>query len=141
MNNKQNRYPVAPSIVYIPATDEQFLDMLGNPWTMAEHPQGMNLGQIIIQTLRKMHVDTGEDAERSYDIIQAILSHDDGFIILQKDAYDWLMARMKKEAHLYWLAPEAIHLIRHIKEVASAKTPDPTPKALIDTIDYQASGA
>lgn len=109
--------------MYIPV-DGDFLDMMGELWTTSDRPtRGMDLGEVIVHTVRRMSAATYGDGERAYDVIQSILNHTNGYIDLRKDDYDWMIAQMKDKAHRLWASPDAVYLVRHIESVKTMKVP------------------
>ena len=113
--------------VYIPIPDpEEFLDVMGNPWTTQANQEPMDMAEVLLHTVRYAPVKTAEDAERALDIVTT-LKNADGYIEMSQVDYEWMMRHLKETAHILWKAPDSAYLRRFIEKTKSHKKPGDSP--------------
>ncbi|MAH48180.1 hypothetical protein CMI37_20320 [Candidatus Pacearchaeota archaeon] len=114
--------------VYLPLPEE-FLDVDGEDgWSVLNGEQNMGLDGVLLHTLRRAPVETGEDAERVLDIREAIKATGDdaAYMALDQSDFEWMMKHLKKFAHRVWLAPDAAYLCRYLNK-SMLKSPPREP--------------
>ncbi len=107
------------------AVEDEFLDVVGDPWSRPT-PNGieaLDLRGVLKLTVRQCPVKKGEDAERTLDIINALRDPDEGPIRMRKDDFDWMVAHFREMAHTVWKAPDAAFLVRLLNEMVSITEP------------------
>ena len=112
------------NLVYLPV-DEDFTDVVGEPWKTSRLDDALNLREVLTHTVRRCPVNNGGDAERTYELLQAIRREEsNGFIELRKDDYDWMVAHIKETGHQVWLAPDAAHLVHYLQDHVTNRVVD-----------------
>jgi hypothetical protein len=97
---------------------EKFTDCMGEPWDIAKGidevtgkqimDKDIGLVGVLKLTIRKMPVKSGEDAERSLDLLRMFKTAKPGDTIeISQHDYSWLMSQLKEYAHSIWTAPDA----------------------------------
>ena len=102
-------------IVALPAMEE-LEDCMGRRWTIGDPPVQQNLRSVLLLTVRRCPVKTGGEAERCYNLIQAIRQEEGGPIRLVTSDFDWLVAHAKEFGHTVWSAPDAYLLVKILTE-------------------------
>jgi enoyl reductase-like protein len=128
-NRKESKQP--HGIVSIPVPEE-WLDCVGEPWmkTTRDGTEEMDFQDVLLQTVRKCPVKTGEDAERALDVIGSIKNHDDGHILLAESDYNWMLRLLKESAHQIWNPADAATLFRYVRD--ESEKDEPTKKVPAD---------
>jgi hypothetical protein len=100
---------------------EEFLDVMDEPWQTRESDgtiRDLDFQGVLVRTIRRAPVKTGEDAEKTLDILSAIKGADNGYIEFTQNEFDWFLSHVKNTAFAIWLAPDAAFLAKYLKEVA-----------------------
>ena len=103
------------AIVRLPI-EQEFLDVMGEPWTASRDLAPMGLRAVLQHTIRRCPVKTGGDAERAYDILKAVRASDNGAIEMRKEEFDWMVVHFREMAHQVWLAPDAAYLVHYLED-------------------------
>jgi hypothetical protein len=114
---------------------EKFTDCIGEPWEFPKNPVEMNektgqpitepatLQRILVVTIRRMPVKTGEDAERSYKLVSLFKDAKPSDVVTMTFGdMDWLIDQIKEHAYAktdktgLYSAPDAALLWTYLKE-------------------------
>lgn len=91
---------------------ENFIDVMDEPWAT---PNGeLDLKGVLLLTIRKSPVKSGEDAERTLVLIQAI-KQSNGHIELSGPDFDWMIEHLKQNAWRIWAPPDAAYLVQYLQ--------------------------
>jgi len=77
----------------------------------------MDLREVLLYTVRRCPVKTGEDAERALELFQALKEAENANCIqLRKADFDWMLTHFHQMAHTVWLAPDSAYLRKWLRE-------------------------
>ena len=126
-DERAKRKAASRTKVYIPIPEE-FLDLEEEPWTLRGVEGELDLVDVIAHTVRRCPVKTGDDAEHTLDIFQAIREQEDydekGYLEMPKADFEWMIAHFKEVAHGFWLPPDARFLIRYLENAKLTRIPE-----------------
>ncbi len=97
--------------IIIPIPDN-FLDMMGEPWRTPTEVLGLR--EVLMLTLRRCPVQSGEDAERTLSILENVRDAN-GSIHLSEREFKWMIEHFKNNAFRIWAPPDAAYLVRHLE--------------------------
>ena len=107
---------VDTNTVTLPVADE-FLNVVGDSWRLSNNGDPLDLQQVLAHTIRQCPVKTGDDADRTREILQVIRASDGRTIKMRKADFDWMVAHFHEFGHRVWLAPDAAELVHLLKEM------------------------
>lgn len=101
---------------------KEFLDIMDNPWSTIQGNvlTPMTLPEVLMFTVRRAPVKSGDDAIRTLACFQAIKDTPNGVIEMAKDDWDWMLAHFREVAHTVWLPPDSAYLVRWLEENVKA---------------------
>jgi hypothetical protein len=120
MANK--RAPLNTNEVWVPP-QETLKDCMGQPWRLTATGDPMNLRAVLLRAVRLCPVRNGGDAERTYNLVQAIQAEDHGMIKFTKTDFDWMIAHFKEMGHQVWSPPDSFWLVKHLGEIVILAQP------------------
>jgi hypothetical protein len=99
-----------------------FVDSVGDPWRVVNIAH--TLLEVLIFTIRKCPVKTGDDADRTLSLLNLFRSIDtteQPYIPIDRGDFDWMIAHFKEYAHIVWQAPDSAFLRRWLIDNKKAK--------------------
>lgn len=109
-------------IVFIKVPDK-FEDCIGGTWDIMQPnnqvEKDIGLVRVLITTIRRCPVKSGEDAERSLDLIRIFKKESDektGWIEVERDDFSWMLRIFKETAHQVWAAPDSAYLCEWLEK-------------------------
>ena len=102
---------------------DPWLDCMDKPWSLgsSDGVEVLDFRHVVIHSLRRMPVQSGEDAERTLDILHVFK---DGavsnVVVLDKTDYAWLTKHLREHAHRLWNAPDSALLVRYVSDGVNA---------------------
>ena len=126
--SRNKKAPMNMNEVWLPP-QEELKDCMGEPWRIGGGPDPLNLRAVLLRTVRLCPVKTGEDAERTYNLVQAIKAENSGYIKMVKTDFDWMLKHFREMAHApgVWNAPDAYWLVKHLGEIMVMAKPEDVP--------------